>query len=174
MPDDSAAPVVTAACFFVCRRAMGEAFTRHSLRPLISRVDITSTRTLQRRGNVKARVGKWSTHSQPSSPAPGGATSNPWRLFFAPLRPRTAGSPGPVYAFGFDAAAISRARRSLSGGGEPADDGRGRGAQAPQAPSVSPDFEAKRAVENGPLRAHFAGLQRLESSITISREKSPS
>ncbi len=34
MPDDLAAPVVTAACFFFCRRAMGEAFTRHSLRPL--------------------------------------------------------------------------------------------------------------------------------------------
>ena len=34
MPDDPAEPVVTAACFFCCRRAMGEAFTRHSLRPL--------------------------------------------------------------------------------------------------------------------------------------------
>ncbi len=37
MPDDPAAPVVTAACFLFCRRAMGEAFTRHSLRPLVSR-----------------------------------------------------------------------------------------------------------------------------------------
>jgi hypothetical protein len=34
MPDDLADPVVTAACFSCCRRAMGEAFTRHSLRPL--------------------------------------------------------------------------------------------------------------------------------------------
>jgi len=34
MPDDPANPVVTAASFFVCWRAMGEAFTRHSLRPL--------------------------------------------------------------------------------------------------------------------------------------------
>src|SRR5689334_6110743 len=34
MPDDLAEPVVTAACFLCCRRAMGEAFTRHSLRPL--------------------------------------------------------------------------------------------------------------------------------------------
>jgi len=34
MPDDPADPVVTAASFFVCWRAMGEAFTRHSLRPL--------------------------------------------------------------------------------------------------------------------------------------------
>jgi hypothetical protein len=33
MPVDPAPPVVTAACFFCCRRAMGEAFTRHSLRP---------------------------------------------------------------------------------------------------------------------------------------------
>jgi len=33
MPVDPAEPVVTAACFFCCRRAMGEAFTRHSLRP---------------------------------------------------------------------------------------------------------------------------------------------
>jgi hypothetical protein len=34
MPDDLAEPVVPAACVFYCRRAMGEAFTRHSLRPL--------------------------------------------------------------------------------------------------------------------------------------------
>ena len=34
MPVDLAKPVVTAACFFCCRRAMGEAITRHSLRPL--------------------------------------------------------------------------------------------------------------------------------------------
>jgi len=34
MPVDPAEPVVTAACFFCCRRAMGEAITRHSLRPL--------------------------------------------------------------------------------------------------------------------------------------------
>ncbi len=37
MPVDPADPVVTAACFFVCRRAMGEAITRHSLRPLYFR-----------------------------------------------------------------------------------------------------------------------------------------
>ena len=36
MPVDLAKPVVTAACFFCCRRAMGEAITRHFLRPLIS------------------------------------------------------------------------------------------------------------------------------------------
>jgi hypothetical protein len=34
MPDDLADPVVTAASFSFCWRAMGEAFTRHSLRPL--------------------------------------------------------------------------------------------------------------------------------------------
>src|SRR5262247_4177572 len=34
MPDDLAEPVVTAASFSYCWRAMGEAFTRHSLRPL--------------------------------------------------------------------------------------------------------------------------------------------
>ena len=34
MPADPALPVVTAACFFCCRRAMGEVVTRHSLRPL--------------------------------------------------------------------------------------------------------------------------------------------
>jgi len=32
-PVDPAKPVVTAACVFCCRRAMGEAITRHSLRP---------------------------------------------------------------------------------------------------------------------------------------------
>jgi hypothetical protein len=34
MPVDPAEPVVTAACVFCCRRAMGEAITRHSPRPL--------------------------------------------------------------------------------------------------------------------------------------------
>jgi hypothetical protein len=34
MPDVLAGPVVTAACFSCCRRAMGAACTRHSLRPL--------------------------------------------------------------------------------------------------------------------------------------------
>jgi hypothetical protein len=36
MPGDPAEPVVTAACFFCCRWAMGEAITRHSPRPLRS------------------------------------------------------------------------------------------------------------------------------------------
>src|SRR6516165_10586098 len=35
MPDDLAEPVVTAASFFCCWRAMGEAVARHSLRPLL-------------------------------------------------------------------------------------------------------------------------------------------
>ena len=35
MPDDPAPPVVPAASFLSCWRAMGEAFTRHSLRPLV-------------------------------------------------------------------------------------------------------------------------------------------
>src|SRR6201985_3165310 len=34
MPVVPAEPVVTAACFFCCRRAMGAACIRHSLRPL--------------------------------------------------------------------------------------------------------------------------------------------
>ena len=34
MSVDPAEPVVTAACVFCCRRAMGEVVTRHSLRPL--------------------------------------------------------------------------------------------------------------------------------------------
>jgi hypothetical protein len=35
MPAVPAEPVVTAACYFYCRRAMGAACIRHSLRPLI-------------------------------------------------------------------------------------------------------------------------------------------
>jgi hypothetical protein len=43
----SAGPVVTAACFFCCRRAMGEASARHSLRPLPDEGDLSSiTRAL--------------------------------------------------------------------------------------------------------------------------------
>jgi hypothetical protein len=37
MPVVPALPVVTAACIFCCRRAMGAACTRHSLRPPFSR-----------------------------------------------------------------------------------------------------------------------------------------
>src|SRR5438045_3163115 len=37
MPDDLAEPVVPSPCFFHCTGAMGEAFTRHSLRPLVFR-----------------------------------------------------------------------------------------------------------------------------------------
>ena len=37
MPVAPAGPVVTAACVFCCRRAMGAACIRHSLRPLLSR-----------------------------------------------------------------------------------------------------------------------------------------
>src|SRR5882762_6864117 len=40
MPVDPAPPVVTAACFFCCRRAMGEAITRHSLRPCSDEGDL--------------------------------------------------------------------------------------------------------------------------------------
>ena len=36
MPDDPAEPVVPSPCFFIRTGAMGEAFTRHSLRPLLS------------------------------------------------------------------------------------------------------------------------------------------
>jgi hypothetical protein len=45
MPDCSALPVVTAACYFCCRRAMGAASIRHSLRPpLPSRATFGKTR----------------------------------------------------------------------------------------------------------------------------------
>jgi hypothetical protein len=47
-PDDLAEPVVTAACFFCCRRAMGAACTRPSLRPLYFEARSTApTRTEQ-------------------------------------------------------------------------------------------------------------------------------
>jgi hypothetical protein len=36
MPDDLAEPVVPSPCFLLCTGAAGEAFTRHSLRPLFS------------------------------------------------------------------------------------------------------------------------------------------
>jgi hypothetical protein len=41
MPVVPADPVVTAACFFYCRRAMGAASIRHSLRPLSSKRAVT-------------------------------------------------------------------------------------------------------------------------------------
>jgi hypothetical protein len=56
-PACSAKPVVTAASFFVCWRAMGAACTRPSLRPQFSEGrDRRTTRTLQRRGNANVRA----------------------------------------------------------------------------------------------------------------------
>jgi hypothetical protein len=54
MPVVSAGPVVTAACVFCCRRAMGAASIRHSLRPLlIEDAIVCKIRTLSRRGNAE-------------------------------------------------------------------------------------------------------------------------
>ena len=59
MPDDLAEPVVTAASFSFCWRAMGEAFTRHSLRPLVFEGDdLMITRARSRAENVDMRFGK--------------------------------------------------------------------------------------------------------------------
>jgi hypothetical protein len=53
MPVAPAEPVVTAACFFCCRRAMGAASIRHSLRPLSLRGrDFCKTRAHSRRENA--------------------------------------------------------------------------------------------------------------------------
>jgi hypothetical protein len=57
MPVEPAEPVVTAACFSCCRRAMGEAITRHSLRPPRSSIDLwgeadCNTRARTRRGTA--------------------------------------------------------------------------------------------------------------------------
>ena len=38
MPDDPTEPVVPSPCFFYCTGAMGEVFTRHSLRLFFMRV----------------------------------------------------------------------------------------------------------------------------------------
>ena len=63
MPVDLAEPVVTAACFFCCRRAMGEAITRHSLRPLLSvrAICLQDSDATRRENNISRlvrRVGK--------------------------------------------------------------------------------------------------------------------
>ena len=57
MPDDLAKPVVTAASFFICWRAMGEAFTRHSLHPLsFQRVMHATPRAQSRCENASLRL----------------------------------------------------------------------------------------------------------------------
>jgi hypothetical protein len=57
MPDVLAEPVVTAACYFCCRRAMGAACTRHSQRPLIVEDAIPGKpRTRVRREDVELRA----------------------------------------------------------------------------------------------------------------------
>ena len=119
--DDLAEPVVPAACVFACRRAMGAASTRHSLRPLsIQRVTCSNTRTHQRRENathVRAIRIILNCHCRRKRAIQYAAAS---RLKHCRLW--NTGSPGPACAKGFGGATISRARRSFSEGGKPGDD----------------------------------------------------
>jgi hypothetical protein len=74
MPVDAAEPVVTAACVSCCRRAMGEAITRHSPRPLISEALVFKTRTDRVAGTpmlVVARERKRRSHPCFSKPRDG-------------------------------------------------------------------------------------------------------
>jgi hypothetical protein len=115
MPDDLAEPVVTAACLLFCRRAMGEAVARHSLRPL-------RYRGRTRRTTRAHRAARMPTHITPlSCPAKAGHPVFQRRLclsrqaaayWIARSRLRQ----------GFGGATRSTARRSFSGGGEQGDD----------------------------------------------------
>jgi hypothetical protein len=87
MPDDLAESVVTAAC--VCRRAMGEALTRHSP---CAPFDSGGTHSDESLGRLSPR--------------------ERWRVS---LRRH---APLPASAQGFGAATSPRARRSFSGGGK--------------------------------------------------------
>jgi len=58
MSVDPAKPVVTAACFFCCRRAMGEVVTRHSLRPHFFR---GPSRSITRAQNASREGGRLSS-----------------------------------------------------------------------------------------------------------------
>jgi hypothetical protein len=60
-------------------------------------------------------------HFQSSSPAKAGDPVRPG-LSAVSDRLWNTGLPGPVYAFGFDAAHTCRARRSISEGGKPGND----------------------------------------------------
>ena len=62
MPVDPAEPVVTAACFFCCRRAMGEAITRHSLRPLYFEGKLPHNSGKSCRGNENVCLNKFRRH----------------------------------------------------------------------------------------------------------------
>jgi hypothetical protein len=56
MPGCSAGPVVTAACFLCCRRAMGAASARHSLCPLLIRGYISSITRARRVAGMRGYV----------------------------------------------------------------------------------------------------------------------
>jgi hypothetical protein len=56
MPVVPAEPVVTAACYFCCRRAMGAACTRHSLRPLPSRATHEASLGRERAAGMRSHI----------------------------------------------------------------------------------------------------------------------
>jgi hypothetical protein len=60
MPDDPAEPVVTAACISFRTRAMGEAFTRHSLRPLVWRATALNSSGASCRESAKSCLARLS------------------------------------------------------------------------------------------------------------------
>ena len=94
MPDDLAEPVVTAACFLFCRRAMG--CGQHPAFPApfhLEEGDVCKARTQMRRESVEICLEESARYILHSCPA-------------SRLRQ------------GFGAATSPRARRSLSGGGK--------------------------------------------------------
>jgi hypothetical protein len=95
MPIVPALPVVTAACFFACRRATGAAGIRHSLRPLYFRGDKFAKLgqiLLRERGAVTLLVIARSVGDE----AIHGATSGDMDCF-ASLAITTSWSPRPVW-----------------------------------------------------------------------------
>ena len=98
MPADPALPVVTAACVFCCRRAMGEVITRHSLRPLhfpraklfaaLGRERVAGSRRCAHFNNNPhsgARVTRGARHERATMR--NCASGNPWRHGFRACTP---------------------------------------------------------------------------------------
>jgi hypothetical protein len=94
MPDDPAEPVVTAASFFCCWRAMGEALTRHSLRPLVYR----GTQLMQNSGAIapreRALTSYWLFDIRSQQQPPLSSRTSEARAAFKPLY--ASADPGPI------------------------------------------------------------------------------
>jgi hypothetical protein len=123
MPDDSAEPVVPSPCFLLCTGAMGEAFTRHSLRPLMSEGHASPiARTLFAPRECEGMFAQKLARFSVVIACEGGRSSIPETAVFEPKGRGVLDRPVPPTPKAPARPRSQGARRSFSEGGKPSND----------------------------------------------------